>query len=275
MAALTVIMTFFNESPDLLKRSVYSILNQTFNDFEFIIIAGNPENSAGINFILNAQKTDSRIIFKVYETKLLMTVCLNIAIKMAKTPLIAIQEADDESLPLRFEKQIEVFNTNSNIDVVGTAIRYVDNFTGKEIVTRYYPQYSFKEFNRFAAIAHPTVMAKKYLYEKYGFYSEEEKHRNSPDFELWVRWKQQGVIFYNIQEVLFLYYQSQDNGRNKNVKKTLKSVINIKEHHLSKLKFTFNDYLFLFAEKTLLLFPASFISKLFYVWGQTQKKSNN
>ena len=60
---VSVIMTFFNESPVLLRRSVESILNQTFQDFEFIIVAGNPENIAAIEFMKGIAAANQKIVF--------------------------------------------------------------------------------------------------------------------------------------------------------------------------------------------------------------------
>src|SRR4030095_14766295 len=104
---VSVIMTFFNESPVLLKRSVESILNQTFQDFEFIIVAGNPENIAGIEFMKDIA-ANQKIVFQVAEKKLLMTICLNRAIRLSQGKYIALQESDDESLPRRLERELQV-----------------------------------------------------------------------------------------------------------------------------------------------------------------------
>src|SRR5687768_806494 len=105
MIKVSVIMTFFNESPELLKRSVYSILNQTFQDFEFIIMAGNPENLAAIELLKGISAQNNKVKFIVGDKKLLMTVCLNRMIKQAKGQYIALQESDDESLPHRLERE--------------------------------------------------------------------------------------------------------------------------------------------------------------------------
>jgi glycosyltransferase involved in cell wall biosynthesis len=268
---ISVIMTFFNEPPKLLKRSVESILNQTFQDFEFIIIAGNPENFASIEFVKNISVNNDKIIFQIAEKKLLMTVCLNRAIKMAGGRYIALQESDDESLPQRLEKELQVIEQDENVDVVGTAIAYINDFDKKLLVNRFYPTDPRKAFNKYTAIAHPTFFLKKELFEKFGFYNESEEVKHSPDHELWCRWIIQGVRFYNIPEVLFNYYQSADNGRNKNAKKTLRSVVKLKRKYAKKMRFTLSDYLYLNLEKILLLIPQSLISRLFYFWTRIKK----
>jgi len=88
---------------------------------------------------------------------------------------------------------------------------------------------------------------------------------------LWCRWITQGVRFYNIPEIMFKYYQSAANGRNKNAKKTLQSVVKLKKEYAKKMKFTLSDYFYLNLEKLLLLLPQPVISKLFYVWTRIKK----
>src|SRR5215471_16486002 len=119
---VSVIMTFFNESADVLKRSVDSILNQTFQDFEFIIIGGNPENISAVEYLKKVASENDKIVFRIAEKKLLMTICLNRAIRMAKGEYVALQESDDESLPQRLQRELEVIEGDKTIDVVGTAI---------------------------------------------------------------------------------------------------------------------------------------------------------
>ena len=268
---VSVIMTFFNESPVLLRRSVESILNQTFQDFEFIIVAGNPENIAAIEFMKGIAAANQKIVFQVAEKKLLMTICLNRAIRLSKGKYLALQESDDESLPRRLERELQVIESNDDIDVVGTAIAYINDADKKLLVNRFYPVNPRKAFNKYTAIAHPTFLLKRDLFKKFGYYSESEEVRHSPDHELWCRWITQGVRFYNIPEVMFNYYQSADNGRNKNAKKTLQSVVKLKKEYAKKMKFTLSDYCYLNLEKLLLLLPQPVISKLFYVWTRIKK----
>jgi glycosyltransferase involved in cell wall biosynthesis len=214
---------------------------------------------------------NNKIIFQVAEKKLLMTVCLNRAIKLSKGKYIALQESDDESLPRRLERELEIIENNQDIDVVGTAIAYINDADKKLLVNRFYPVNPRKAFNKYTAIAHPTFLLKRELFEKFGYYNESEEVRHSPDHELWCRWITKGVRFYNIPEIMFNYYQSADNGRNKNAKKTLRSVVKLKKEYAKKMEFTTLDYFYLNIEKILLLLPQSIISKLFYLWTRIKK----
>ena len=264
MVEVSVIMTFFNENVDQIKRSVSSILNQTFKNLEFIVVAGNPDNKDSINYLKGL--SDPRLILDICPKKERMTNCLNKAIRMCKGKYIAIQEADDESLPERLEEQYLFMTKNPEIDVVGASIRYIDDYSKEILAVRKYPADPTYAFHRYAAIAHPTIFVKRHIFETKGYYAESDEFRNCPDYELWFRWLIGGVKFYNLNKVLFNYYQTKDNGRNKNAKKTLKAVVKLKEENKKHFPFSIKDNLFLIAEKVLSFFPQSFISRLFYVW---------
>ena len=103
---ISVILPVYN-SQEFLSQSINSILNQTYKNFELIIIDdGSTDKSKEICEYFS--KKDNRIIFidKDHEG---LTISLNKALKIAKGKFIARQDADDVSLPERFEKQINWF----------------------------------------------------------------------------------------------------------------------------------------------------------------------
>lgn len=266
MPLISVLTTFFNESREVLKRSIDSIVNQEFTDFEFIVIAGNPENTEAITMMKEYSQKYDYIIFKHFDKKLGQAFCLNMGLDLAKGEYIAMHEADDISLPERFTIQVEGLKRFKGDFVLGSAILYLEEGTSKLLLERHYPEDATRFFNRFSAISHSTTITKKENFEKYGRWSESDLVRNTPDYELWLRWISQGVKIYNVKEVLYHAFQSKTNGRNKNAKKTLLSSINLKEKFKDKLNFSLGDKTFLLAEKILYLLPSPVISKLFYIY---------
>ena len=101
---ISVIMSVRN-SDKTIKASINSILNQSFTNFEFIII--NDNSSDNTNLILKEYKKDDRIIVLNNKEKLGLTKSLNIAAKKAKGNFLARQDDDDISHKNRFKKQIE------------------------------------------------------------------------------------------------------------------------------------------------------------------------
>ena len=117
-------MSVYN-SERFLKYSIESILNQTYFNFEFIIINdGSTDNSA--NIISKYKKLDRRIIFINYSNNKGLTFRLNQAIKKTKNNLIARQDADDISYPKRFEYQIQWFKKNRTGVMCGTNAIIID-----------------------------------------------------------------------------------------------------------------------------------------------------
>ncbi len=114
---ISVILPVYN-SQEFLSQSINSILNQTYKNFELIIIDdGSTDNSKEI--CKNFSKKDNRIIFIDDDHKGL-TASLNKALEIAKGKFIARQDADDVSLPERFEKQINWFLKDERRVLCGT-----------------------------------------------------------------------------------------------------------------------------------------------------------
>lgn len=120
---LSVIMSVHNNE-DTISEAIASVLNQTFGDFEFIVVDdGSTDNSGKI--IKQFQKKDSRIIMLIQENNGL-TKSLNKALGMARGEYIARQDADDISLPERFENQINFLEKNRKIGFTGCSCEIID-----------------------------------------------------------------------------------------------------------------------------------------------------
>ena len=95
---ISVVMSVFNTKEEYLRCAIESILNQTFTEFEFIIVLDLPtDNSASI--VDEYQKKDNRIIVIRNESNIGLTKSLNKALKIAKGKYIAIR--DEQALALR------------------------------------------------------------------------------------------------------------------------------------------------------------------------------
>ena len=106
---VSVIMSAFNEEIEYIQLAIDSILNQTFKDFEFIIILDNPSNETLKNYLISRKQEDCRIKFYANEKNIGLANCLNKGISLAKGDLICRMDADDISLPNRLEIQVIKF----------------------------------------------------------------------------------------------------------------------------------------------------------------------
>lgn len=113
---ISVILPVYNTEM-FINECIQSILNQTFSNFELIILNdGSTDNTE--SSILEFQ--DNRIIYVKNEKNLKLIQTLNLGLSLAKGKYIARIDADDIALPKRFEKQIEFLEKNSEYGIVGS-----------------------------------------------------------------------------------------------------------------------------------------------------------
>jgi len=197
---LSVVMSVYNEPIEWIQEAIDSILNQTFNDFEFIIINDNP-NKEDLRFILTEyQKVDSRVILINNSNNIGLTKSLNKGLDVSKGKYIARMDADDISLPVRFEKQVAIMEDNPNIGIVGSWVEY---FGQRNKIEKKYEYNDDLEIEMFfsAPFDHPaTMMRMSSLKENNIRY--DENLRYAQDRKLWFEMSKI-TDFYNIQMILF------------------------------------------------------------------------
>ena len=200
---ISVIMSVFN-AQTYLKEALDSILNQTFSDFEFLLIDDCSTDKS--SEILEAYaKKDDRIGLIKNGSNQGLTKNLNTLINIACGEYIARMDADDISQAERFKKQVEFLDNNPNIDIVGTFSEDISE-DGKILGTRKVPVTNdeiIKLLPTLNPLSHPTVMYRRESIEKLDGY--DEKYRTSQDYLLWFEAAGHGMMFYNIPEFLFKY----------------------------------------------------------------------
>lgn len=197
---VTVLMSVYNGEKYLLQ-AVDSILNQTFSDFEFIIINdGSTDNTAKIL----ASYNDPRIIIVNNEANIGLTKSLNKGLKLTKGKYIARMDADDISLPKRLERQVAFMDANPEIGVCGTWFEIIGD--DKKSICSHPEQHDdiFVGMLFGNTIGHPTVIIRKdNILTLNEFYNEELTC--AQDAEYWARLGVLGVKLANIGEVLVKY----------------------------------------------------------------------
>ena len=177
---ISVILSVYN-GEKYLREAIESILNQTFGDFEFIIVNdGSTDSSREIIQSYN----DKRIKILNNEKNIGLTRSLNKALKQARGKYIARQDADDISLPNRFKEQIKYFFEHPEVALLGTSIYIIDEYgkiVGKKIALKN-PGNELLKTNQFS---HGSVMFKKEVINRLGGYNELFIYRQ--DYELWLR----------------------------------------------------------------------------------------
>ena len=177
---VSVIMSVYNEEKHL-RESIESVLNQIFHDFEFIIV--NDASTDSSPEIIKSYD-DARIRIVNNEENIGLTKSLNKAIKKARGEYIARQDADDISLPSRFEAQLKYLEKHPKTALLGTGIYVIDD-TGtimKKRIVSPNPGKALFKGNRFF---HGSLIIKKDVIDELGPYNEQFKY--SQDYELVLR----------------------------------------------------------------------------------------
>ena len=112
---VSVIMSIFKRV-SFLDEAIESVLNQTFANFELLIVVEYSEEQENINNYIFKKFKDKRIRIINNKERLGFAESLNVGIKSAKGKYIARMDDDDISLPLRFEKQVNFLEKNKDID---------------------------------------------------------------------------------------------------------------------------------------------------------------
>lgn len=202
MAAISVVTSAYNEPLDWLKDSIESILNQSFNNFEFIIVNDNPGKSELKDLLDHYAASDSRVHIIENDKNIGLTKSLNKAIKAAKGKYIARMDTDDIALPERLSLQYEYLEKNSNIALIGTSVRIVDqngNITGKVIKNDSHSQVVKNIFHKRLAFYHPTIMFRnENLLYREGF-------ETTQDYDFYLNLLSKGKKFANLKDILLGY----------------------------------------------------------------------
>ena len=181
---ISVVMSVYNGRPYLTK-AVQSILGQTYEDFEFIII--NDGSTDGSQRVLGqfAERDDRIRLF--YQENRGLTASLNRGLKLAHGKFVARMDDDDISRPTRLEKQVRFLEDNPGVGVLGGGARVIDEAgeaIGHWIPPKKYGRITWRLlFN--ACFTHPSVMMRRSLVQDLGGYA--DWARCSQDHELWTR----------------------------------------------------------------------------------------
>lgn len=180
---ISVIMGVYN-GEEFFDDSINSILNQTYSNFEFIIVNDGSKKPA-VDAI--SKYTDKRIRV-VHQNNKGHAGALNTGISLATGKFIARQDSDDISLPTRLEKELQLLVSSENIGVVGTFFTYVDEETLEPSITMTQPHKKIDVKRSMLVhnpLGHGTTMFKKEIFEKIEPYT--NKLGPIEDFELWLR----------------------------------------------------------------------------------------
>ena len=242
-------------------QAVRSILDQTFEDFELIIVE-DPSEIDGRAMIADLLG-DPRIRYVQNAARTGLLSQKNKALALSRGQYIAILDQDDVALPDRLERQARFLDTEPLIHAVGTWISAIDS-AGRHLGVRRYPTDPASvrsALRRFSPIAHPSVMFRRSTVSSLGGYtwcSADDPHGLVSDYDLWCRMALAGFDMANIPEVLLQYRIHSLAQKRAATKRFLRATLEIKRRYLIR-EFGFVDWLRYLGEHCLLLLPSGLI----------------
>lgn len=211
---VSVLMSVYNEESHWLIETIESILNQSYRDFEFIIILDNPLNFELKEIIKNYELKDVRVKVLINSENRGLVYSLNKGLKEAKGKYVVRIDADDIARNDRIEKQIEFLKSNEEYSLIGTNYKMIDesgNIIRDDIKTISNFSLLKRALKYRNIMCHPSYMFIKDDIINIGGY---RQVKFAEDYDLVVRLIMNGKKISNIDERL-LYYRVRQNGISK------------------------------------------------------------
>ncbi|NQT95288.1 MAG: glycosyltransferase [Candidatus Omnitrophica bacterium] len=200
---VSVIMSVYNNE-QYLHESIESILNQAFEDFEFIIADdGSTDGTAGI--LKEYSQKDNRIRL-ISHPNMGVAGSSNHAIRLSRSEYIARQDGDDVSLPERLEKEFDYLKANPEIELVASWVYIIDEHSNIILEKKLPEDNVVKRMLAYDnLISHSSVMYRKSKFFEYGCY--DERYKYGTDTRLFRKMKSLHIL----KEPLLKYRWGLDN----------------------------------------------------------------
>lgn len=219
-----------------IKSSIDSILNQTYQNFELIIVDDSEDDTEKI---IKSIDSDKIIYHKLENSNISKS--LNVALKLSRGEIIARMDADDISHPERFEIQFNYLKNHNDISLVGCNFFFINN-EGNILSKKNLPEYH-ENIEYWMPILptflHATMMTYKSTLSNIMGYS--EYLDRAEDIDLFFRLFKNNYKFYNIQEYLYFYRTNIKNKNdmliNENLFKNLSSNYIIQKYNMCENRF--------------------------------------
>lgn len=212
MPKVSVVMPVYN-GEKYLREAIDSIINQTFTDWEFIIVNEYGSSQAVTDILAEYAARDLRIKVIQNAERLGIAESLNVGLRVTAGEYIARMDGDDISVPERLQQQVEYLDAHTEIDLCGS---YISDLSGNKL------DWDLEEdCNQidtdiifFSPCVHPTIMFRKSLLRKYSI-EYDASYSASEDYDFFEKVCCVGKIA-NLPQTLLCYRLRDDNATEKN-----------------------------------------------------------
>lgn len=221
MPKVSVIIPTFNNKNEI-SRCINSILNQTYRDYE-IIIVDDCSTDGTYEFIKTNFGINNKIkVFKNGEN-MKAAYTRNKALTESSGEYIAIQDADDYSADNRLFEQVNFLDANTDIDFVGSnAVSFDDDSFWKNTNVKKNPQ--IEDFKNHHPFIHASIMFRRKVLNDIGGYRVAKETQRGQDYDLLMRLYNNGFKGENIESYLYFYYETIETVKKRNLRRRLDGV---------------------------------------------------
>ncbi|MDF2944229.1 MAG: hypothetical protein K0S01_3087 [Herbinix sp.] len=242
MKRVTVIMPVYN-AEKYLKIAIDSILNQTYSNFELLLIDdASTDGSADII----KQYDDERIRLVRNKVNMGISGTRNKGLELCSTEYIALLDNDDIATPTRLEKEVQYLDENRDVDVVAGQYWKIDEngeLTNKHTIIRTNPKYIKAYLMLGNTISNGTAMFRKSFINKFGI-RYQNNYYGAEDYKFWVECSLHGKIV-NLDEVFLLYRMGHNNETKRALEQEseerIKAISSIHTYALEKTGFKLRE----------------------------------
>lgn len=256
---VSVVMPVLNPHPVYLPQAVQSVMQQTLEDLELLIIE-EPSPRAAKEMLVGLN--DPRIRHQLDLQRTSIGAQRNRGLAQARADLVALLDADDICEPDRLEKQVDHLRAHPETDVLGSQLCII-NAEGRQIGYRAYPldhHAILRAMRRFSPIGNPSVIFKKELVLQAGGY--QFRWGWADDYELWCRLAVRGIRFANHHEPLVRYRIHPESMKSTQLRPTIRATLEIKTMYWYG-QMDFRERARIWGERILLCLPPKLALRLF------------
>lgn len=201
---VTVVMPAYHEKEEQIKLAIESILNQTYKDFQYIIILDDPQNKELETLIRAYADKDARISLYINEKNSGCPYSKDRGVRLADSEYVAIMDSDDVAKPYRLEKQLHKIESEE-LDIIAGYVTVIDE-EGRELykmdnlpVTH---EKIAKKMRVNNCMPHPTWFLRKGVYLELGGYSDIQ---GCEDYDFLLRALSKGYKLGMVNEIVLDY----------------------------------------------------------------------